>query len=95
MQRTLGLCRRLGYSDNKLCVIVNRYQSGDVLPLKDAEELLGWPVFWSLPNDYRLSSAALTRGVPIAVEDPNSKLARSYADLANKLGGTPGPRIAA
>jgi pilus assembly protein CpaE len=94
MQRTLGLCRRLGYSDNKLCVIVNRYQSGDVLPLKDAEELLGWPVFWSLPNDYRLSSAALTRGVPIAVEDPSSKLARSYADLANKLGGAPGPRIA-
>jgi pilus assembly protein CpaE len=94
MQRTLGLCRRLGYSDNKLCVIVNRYQSGDVLPLKDAEELLGWPVFWSLPNDYRLSSAALTRGVPIAVEDANSKLARSYADLASKLGGAPGPRIA-
>lgn len=94
MQRTLGLCRRLGYSDNKLCVIVNRYQSGDVLPLNDAEELLGWPIFWQLPNDYRLSSAALTRGVPIAVEDPGSKLARSYTDLATKLGGAPGPRIA-
>jgi pilus assembly protein CpaE len=94
MQRTLGLCRRLGYSDNKLCVVVNRYQSGDVLPLGDAEELLGWPIFWHLPNDYRLSSAALTRGVPIAVEDAGSKLARSYSELATKLGGAPGPRIA-
>jgi pilus assembly protein CpaE len=89
-QRTLGLCRRLGYSDNKLCVIVNRYQSGDVLPLKDAEELLGWKIFWQLPNDYRLSSAALTRGVPVAIEDPGSKLSRSYTDLATKIGGGPG-----
>ena len=87
MQRTLGLCRRLGYAEHKLCVVVNRYQSADVLPLKDAEELLKWPIFWHLPNDYRLSSAALTKGVPVAVEDPGSKLARSYRDLAIKLGG--------
>ncbi|HUQ18077.1 MAG TPA: hypothetical protein VM099_00575 [Gemmatimonadaceae bacterium] len=87
MQRTLGLCRRLGYGDHKLCVVVNRYQSADVLPLKDAEELLKWPIFWHLPNDYRLSSIALTKGVPVAIEDPGSKLARSYRDLAVKLGG--------
>lgn len=86
-QRTLGLCRRLGYPDNKVCVLVNRYQSGDVLPLKDAEELLQRPIYWQLPNDYRLSVAALTKGVPIAVEDSGSKLARSYRDLAMKLGG--------
>jgi len=87
MQRTLGLCRRLGYAENKLCVVVNRYQSADVLPLKDAEELLKWPIFWHLPNDYRLSSAALTKGVPVAMEDAGSKLAKSYRDLAIKLGG--------
>ncbi len=87
MQRTLGLCRRLGYAENKLCVVVNRYQSADVLPLKDAEELLKWPIFWHLPNDYRLSSAALTKGVPVAMEDSGSKLAKSFRDLAVKLGG--------
>lgn len=90
-QRTLGLCRRLGYDVGKLCVVVNRYQSADVLPLKDAEDLLQWPIFWKLPNDYRLSAASLTKGVPISLEDPNSKLARSYRELAKKLGtgGTP------
>jgi pilus assembly protein CpaE len=86
-QRTLGLCRRLGYDEAKLCVIVNRYHSGDVLPLKDAEDLLQWPIFWKLPNDYRLSAASLTKGVPVAMEDPGSKLARSYSELAAKLGG--------
>jgi pilus assembly protein CpaE len=87
-QRSLGVCRRLGYDDSKLCVVVNRYQSGDVLPVKDAEDLLQAPIYWKLPNDYRLSAASLTKGVPVATEDPGSKLARSYADLVKKLSGT-------
>lgn len=89
-QRTLGLCRRLGYDESKLCVVVNRYQSADVLPIQDAQDLLKWPIYWKLPNDYRLSAASLTKGVPVAVEDPGSKLARSYKDLAAKLTGTAG-----
>jgi pilus assembly protein CpaE len=86
-QRTLAVCRRLGYDDSKLNVVVNRYQSSDVLPLKDAEDLLQCSITWKLPNDYRLAAAALTKGVPLAVVEPASKLARSYAELAKKLTG--------
>lgn len=86
-QRTLAVCRRLGYDDGKLNVVVNRYQSSDVLPLKDAEDLLQCSITWKLPNDYRLAAAALTKGVPLAVVEPASKLARSYAELAKKLTG--------
>lgn len=85
-QRTLAICRRLGYEDSKLCVVINRFQSDDVLPIADAESLLKCPIFWKLPNDYRLSAASLTKGVPVAMEEPASKLARSYAELAKKLG---------
>ncbi len=87
-QRSLALFRRLGYEDAKLCVVVNRFLSGDVLPVKDAEDLLQSSVYWKLPNDYRLSAASLTNGVPVAGEDPGSKLARSYAELAKKLSGS-------
>jgi pilus assembly protein CpaE len=87
-QRSLAVCRRLGYDEAKLCVVVNRYQSGDVLPVKDAEDLLQTPVYWKLPNDYRLSATSLTKGIPVALEEPGSKLARSYADLAKKLTGS-------
>ncbi len=89
-QRSLGVCRRLGYEESKLCVVVNRYQSGDVLPVKDAEDLLQAPIYFKLPNDYRLSAESLTQGVPVSLQDPNSKLARSYSDLARKLSGTGG-----
>lgn len=87
-QRSLAVFRRLGYDDNKVCIVVNRHQSADVLPVKDAEDLLQTSIYWKLPNDYRLSAASLTKGVPVALEDPGSKLARSYADLANKIGGS-------
>jgi pilus assembly protein CpaE len=87
-QRSLAVCRRLGYDEAKLCVVVNRFQSGDVLPVKDAEDLLQTSVYWKLPNDYRLSASSLTKGVPVALEEPGSKLARSYSDLAKKLAGS-------
>ncbi len=86
-QRSLGVLRRLGYEESKLCVVINRFQSGDVLPVKDAEDLLRAQVYCKLPNDYRLSAASLTRGVPVAIEDAGSKLARSYNDLARNLSG--------
>lgn len=89
-QRSLAVCRRLGYEEAKLCVVVNRYQSGDVLPIKDAEALLQAPIFWKLPNDYKLSADSLTQGVPVTLHDLNAKLTRGYSELARKLSALAG-----
>jgi pilus assembly protein CpaE len=86
-QRTLALCRRLGYTDQKLCVVVNRFQSGEVLSVRDATDLLKIDLFWKLPNDYKLTAAAVNRGVPVVEENPAAKLSKSYAQLAAKIGG--------
>lgn len=88
-QRTLSICRRLGYNDEKVCVVVNRHLSADVLPLTEAEELLESKIYAKLPNDFQLSGAALHAGVPVVVHQPTSKLARSYIELAKKLSGAP------
>jgi pilus assembly protein CpaE len=90
-QRTLALCRRLGYPTEKLLVVVNRHQSGEVLSLADAQEVLKTDLFWKLPNDYRTSAAALMKGVPVAEYAPDSKLAWSYMQLAARLGGVAAP----
>jgi pilus assembly protein CpaE len=86
-QRSLAICRRLGYSNDKMCVIVNRYQSGEVLSLTDATDVLKCEVFWKLPNDYRTSAGALMKGIPVAEFDASSKLAWSYSQLAARLAG--------
>jgi pilus assembly protein CpaE len=84
-QRTLSLFRRLGYADSKSCVVVNRYQSGDVFSQSTIAESLKHDIFWSLPNDYRTSVSSLNKGVSVTQQDAGSRLARSYAQLAAKL----------
>jgi len=86
-QRTVNLCRRLGYPNEKICIVVNRFQSGEVLSPADAEDVLKAEIFFKLPNDYRVASGALTNGLPIAEFEPGAKLAWAYAQLAQKLGG--------
>jgi len=86
-QRTVNLCRRLGYPNDKICIVVNRWQSGEVLSPADAEDVLKAEIFFKLPNDYRVASGALTNGLPIAEFEPGSKLAWAYTQLAAKLGG--------
>ena len=86
-QRTVNLCRRLGYPNEKICIVVNRFQSGEVLSPADAEDVLKAEIFFKLPNDYRVASGALTNGLPVAEFEPGSKLAWAYTQLAAKLGG--------
>ena len=86
-QRALQICERLGYPNEKLWVVVSRYQSTDVLSPADAASLLKHDIQWKLPNDYQATAAALMKGVPVLEHDAASKLAWSFAQLAAKLGG--------
>jgi pilus assembly protein CpaE len=87
-QRTLEICKRLGYAADKVMVVVNRYQTGDVLSIADAEKVLGAEVAQRLPNDYQLLSSALTKGVPAAEAAPDAKLVHAFEKLAARLGGS-------
>lgn len=86
-QRTLALCQRLGYTDEKVNVVVNRHHSGDAISLADATAILGREAFCKLPNDYRLAATALTKGVAVVEHDAASHLARGYSMLAAQLDG--------
>jgi pilus assembly protein CpaE len=86
-QRMIGVFRRLGYPNEKLGVVVNRYQSEDVVSPAEAAEVLKTEIFFRLPNDYPTCSRASTDGVPVAVNAPQSKLAVAYRQLANRLSG--------
>ena len=94
VQRSLALFRRLGYPDEKMCVIVNRYhaarraRSGEVLSLKDATDVLKFPIAFTLPNDYRIATQALNLGVPVGEVGEESQLATDFRQLAAKLGGS-------
>jgi pilus assembly protein CpaE len=86
-QRTISLCERLGYGDDKLVIVVNRHQSNEVLTPSDASTLLNMPIFHLLPNDFRTSDGAVSKGVPVSRYDKNARLTQSYAQLVAKLTG--------
>jgi pilus assembly protein CpaE len=86
-QRTIELCQRLGYGDDKLVVVVNRHQASEVLTPSDASTLLNMPIFHLLPNDFRTSDGAVSKGVPVGRYDKSSRLTQSYAQLVAKLTG--------
>jgi pilus assembly protein CpaE len=91
-QRTLAVCRRLGYDASKLCVVVNRHQRDDVLSLKDAAKVLTTEVAATLPNHYALAFDSITHGVPLTRLAPQSELTAAFDRLAVKLGGAPSRR---
>lgn len=89
-QRTISLCQRLGYGDDKLAVVVNRHQSSEVLTPSDASTLLNMPIFHLLPNDFRTADGAAGKGVPVGQYDKGARLTQSYASLVSKLTGVAG-----
>lgn len=86
-QRTLALCQRLGYANDKVHVVVNRHQAADAVSLADASEVLGREIYFKIPNDYRTLAGALTKGVPVAEFDGSSHLAWAYDGLAGRMNG--------
>lgn len=89
-QRSIALCHRLGFAEDKLLVVVNRHQTSDILSAADASALLNQPVFHLLPNDYRTADGAASKGVPVNRYDKGSRLAQSYVSLVGKLTGVAG-----
>jgi pilus assembly protein CpaE len=89
-QRMIGVFRRLGYPNDKLGVVVNRYQSEDVVSPSEAADVLKSEIFFRIPNDYLTCSRAATEGVPVGAHAPQSKLAGSYRQLAQQLSGVGG-----
>lgn len=71
--------------NDRLKIVVNRYSSGKGLALRDVEQTLQRPAFFSLPSDYPALTEAANQGVPLVKVAPRSKLSRSLQNLAQEL----------
>jgi pilus assembly protein CpaE len=73
----------------KVHVVLNRVGGETDLTVKKAEETIGKPIYWQLPNDAKLMTESRTNGVPLIQHAPRSKLQQSYVGLAQALFGKP------
>ena len=72
-------------SMERLNVVINRALKSNEITVKDAEEGIGKDVFWVIPNDYRVTMAAINSGKPILYIDPKSNIAKNFMEMSRQL----------
>ena len=81
-QRCLELFEKLGYDENKVQILINRYMENDEITVYDVEKLLNKKVYWKIPNNYFALMASINKGVLISEMNPDANVAKSYKELA-------------
>jgi len=81
---------RQRYGKDRVTVVISRYDKASDISREDVERVVGSPVKYTVPSDYRPALQALTRGRPIVL-DSSSKLGDAYRAIAHELGGVPMP----
>jgi pilus assembly protein CpaE len=73
----------------KVEVVVTRVGNENDITLKKAEETLGKPIFWQVPNDPKTLIESRNQGIPLVQSAPKCKVQASIAGLAEALTGKP------
>lgn len=81
-QRTLSVFSRLGYSADKITVVMNRCSEQDRVSDADAERVLTRRIAARLPRDFATVADAITFGKFVPQQNPKSPLTLSLAQLA-------------
>ncbi len=77
---------------DKIRVVINRQGADSVeegISLKKAEEVIGKPIFWQVPNDTKAVIGARVAGHPLVKHAPKSRVQQSIDGLAQALYGKP------
>jgi pilus assembly protein CpaE len=80
--------------ERKIKVIINRVGSESFdgeISLKKAEETIGKPIYFQLPDDPKAMMGSRNAGVPLLQHAPRSKLHQGIVQFAQALCGTEGP----
>ncbi|MFH1245195.1 MAG: response regulator [Candidatus Omnitrophota bacterium] len=86
--RCLEVLRRLGYSQEKVKLILNRFDPNkDVISLREVEDTLGYPIYWKLPNDFNSVITSINQGQPIFDAAKKTDLAASFLKLVDNISG--------
>ena len=87
IQRALPLLRRvLSQGEDKLRLVINRFDPHDTITLADVERTLGLKHYWTLSNDYEAVAASINTGKPVVL-NRRSIFARDLRALGADLSG--------
>ncbi len=90
-KRMLKVYASLGYGEEKLKLVVNRFEKGGDITIDDVEKALGVHVARIIPNSYKAVAASVNQGVPVARLADHDVVSKALREMAEELVGAPAP----
>lgn len=84
-KRLIHALTALGYSRDKISLVVNRHEKGGDITIQDAERVLGQKISRIVPNSYRAVAASVNQGVPLLKLAPRDPVGKALAELAETI----------
>jgi pilus assembly protein CpaE len=79
---------RLRCGTDRVKVAISRFDPQSDISVADVEKVMGGPVKYVFPSDYRAAVSALNRGEPLFSQN-HSQLAATFDQVAREMGGLP------
>jgi len=83
--RMMTVFRSLGYPQDKVELLVNRFWKNGEIGLEDLRASLGISRMRTIPNGYKEVAKAINEGVPLATVAKSSLVLKAIAELAQSL----------
>jgi pilus assembly protein CpaE len=84
----LDMFKSLGYSQNKVKFIVNRYEKNNKLKLEDLHNALNISHSFTIPNEYDVVTESVNQGVPVVRLAPNGAVSKALKEVCEKVTDT-------
>ncbi len=85
-RRVLDLFREMGYSKDKIRVVINRVNKSDSISPDDIQKTLDYPITWAVPNNYPAVVDAINTGMPLVGQKRLSNVGKSILEFAEAMG---------
>ncbi|MDV6343374.1 AAA family ATPase [Nitrosomonas sp. Is37] len=84
-KHVINTLNSLGYTSNKIRLIVNRFDKKDDISLADITRTLQLEIFKAIPNDYSIVVESVNQGIPVVKLARRSPVAKSLQEIAQEL----------
>jgi len=91
-KRIVKLFRSLGYGDEKLRLVVNKYQPDELLDVPTIEQAVGLKVHRTIPNQIQAVTEAFNLGKPLELLHPQNGVLKALREMTSVLLHAPLPK---
>ena len=84
-QKCYELFDKIGYNDDKIKLVVNRFIDNQEITIDDIEEQVNHKVFHAIVNNYLTLIDAISLKRNVGETNPHSNIAKAYARLADEI----------